>query len=119
MVIPGGRAPEYLRLDKQLIAIVQSFKDKPVASICHGQQSKSHQCSSSRLALTIAPVLVAADMLKEKKCTAYFALEPDVKVAGGHWDSSCPVDGAVVDGNLVTAVAWPGTLNSVIGDGGE
>ncbi|ELR19528.1 peptidase C56, PfpI, putative [Acanthamoeba castellanii str. Neff] len=91
LIIPGGRAPEYLRLDQQLLAIVQSFKDKPIASLCHGPQ-----------------ILVAAGLLKDKKCTAYTALEPDVKIAGGHWEGSCPVDGAVVDGNLVTAVAWPG-----------
>jgi hypothetical protein len=57
---------------------------------------------------------VAAGLLKDKKCTAYTALEPDVKIAGGHWEGSCPVDGAVVDGNLVTAVAWPGTTIHII-----
>ncbi len=55
-----------------------------------------------------ATVLIAAGMIAGKRCTAYTALEPDVVCAGGKWDKDCPVDGAVVDGNLVTGVAWPG-----------
>ncbi|KAL6054013.1 Protease [Balamuthia mandrillaris] len=91
LVVPGGRAPEFLRLNKEVIAVVQSFKDKPIASICHGLQ-----------------VLVTAGLVEGKKCTAYTALKPDLILAGANWDDSCPVDGAVVDGNLVTGVAWPG-----------
>lgn len=93
LVIPGGRMPEYARLNPRVIEIVRDFfkKDKPVAAICHGPQ-----------------ILVAADVLKGKKCTAYPALEPDVKMAGAEWvapDAAC--DNAVVDEKLVTAPAWP------------
>ena len=93
LVIPGGRAPEYLRLDPKVIEIVQSFKkaNKPIAAICHGPQ-----------------ILVAADVLKGKKCTAYPALKPDVIMAGGEWVEPTPgADNAVTDELLVTAPAWP------------
>lgn len=94
LVIPGGRAPEYLRLNPKVIDIVKAFDKagKPVAAICHGPQ-----------------ILVAADVLKGKKCTAYPALQPDVEMAGAEWvapDAAC--ENAVVDGNLITAAAWPG-----------
>src|SRR5512141_2775379 len=40
LVIPGGRAPEYLRLDKRVLDVVRHFSDakKPIAAICHGAQ---------------------------------------------------------------------------------
>lgn len=93
LVIPGGRAPEYLRLNPKVIEIVQAFEKagKPIAAICHGPQ-----------------ILVAADVLKGKKCTAYPALQPDVEMAGAEWvapDAACEC--AVVDRNLITAPAWP------------
>ncbi|MCG6860326.1 MAG: DJ-1/PfpI family protein [Chromatiaceae bacterium] len=93
LVIPGGRSPEYLRLNERLIEIVRQFAlaDKPIASICHGQQ-----------------ILAAAGVLEGKNATAYPAVKPDVERAGGHW---CEVNetfsNAQVDGNLVTAPAWP------------
>ena len=93
LVIPGGRAPEYLRLNSRVIEIVQHFAqtDKPIASICHGQQ-----------------ILVAAGVLEGRNATAYPAVRPDVERAGGCW---CEVNetfsNAYVDGNLVTAPAWP------------
>jgi len=93
LVIPGGRAPEYLRLNGRLIEIVRQFAaaDKPIASICHGQQ-----------------ILVAAGVLQGKNATAYPALKPDIERAGGRW---CEINetfsNAYVDGNLVTAAAWP------------
>jgi len=93
LVIPGGRAPEYLRLDPRVIEIVQEFAraDKPIASICHGQQ-----------------ILVAAGVLEGKNATAYPAVKPDIERAGGCW---CEVNetfsNAYVDGKLVTAPAWP------------
>lgn len=93
LVIPGGRAPEYLRLDPKVIEIVQYFdkSKKPIAAICHGPQ-----------------ILVAADVLKGKKATAYPAVKPDVIMAGAHWvEPSAGADNAVVDGMLVTAPAWP------------
>lgn len=91
LVIPGGRAPEYIRLNKKVLQIVKHFdkENKPIAAICHGPQ-----------------VLVAAGILKGRKCTAYPAVGPDVEAAGGEY-ISVDVDKAYVDGNLVTAPAWP------------
>ena len=92
LFITGGRAPEYIRLNPRVIEIVQEFfKDKkPVAAICHGPQ-----------------VLTAANVLKGYKATAYTAVGPDVTLAGGTY-VEVDADKAVVDGNLVTAPAWPG-----------
>lgn len=91
LVIPGGRAPEYLRLDAQVIALVQAFDaaGKPIAAICHGPQ-----------------LLAAAGVLKGKRCSAYPACRPEVELAGGLY-ADIPIDGAVTDGLLVTAPAWP------------
>ena len=91
LVIPGGRAPEYIRLNENVVRIVRHFAeaDKPIASICHGAQ-----------------VLAAAGVLKGKSCSAYPAVGPDVKIAGGEY-IDIPVDKAHRDGNLVTAPAWP------------
>lgn len=91
LVIPGGRAPEYIRLNQQVLEITRHFAqaNKPIAAICHGLQ-----------------LLAAADVLKGKSCTAYPACAPDVRSAGGIY-VQIPVDEAVVDGNLVTAPAWP------------
>lgn len=93
LVLPGGRAPEYLRLDPKVIEMVKYFDKagKPIAAICHGPQ-----------------ILVAADVLKGKKATAYPAVKPDVIMAGAEWVEPAPgADNAVVDGKLVTAPAWP------------
>jgi protease I len=91
LVIPGGRAPEYLRLNEDVLKIVRHFfeTNKPVAAICHGVQ-----------------ILTAAGVLDGKECTAYPAVAPEVKRAGGKW-VDVPVDKAHVHGNLVTAPAWP------------
>ncbi|MCB6184982.1 DJ-1/PfpI family protein [Leeia sp. TBRC 13508] len=91
LVIPGGRAPEYLRLNPKVIEMVQHFahENKPIAAICHGPQ-----------------LLAAAGVLKEKACSAYPACAPEVKAAGGSF-VDIPVDKAHIDGNLVTAPAWP------------
>jgi protease I len=91
LVIPGGRAPEYIRLDARVIEIVQHFgtANKPIAAICHGAQ-----------------LLAAAGVVEGKSCTAYPAVGPDVTAAGGNY-VEIPVDNAHVDGNLVTAPAWP------------
>eukprot|EP00262_Sarcandra_glabra_P006774 TRINITY_DN19325_c0_g1_i1.p1 TRINITY_DN19325_c0_g1~~TRINITY_DN19325_c0_g1_i1.p1 ORF type:complete len:388 (-),score=53.85 TRINITY_DN19325_c0_g1_i1:171-1334(-) len=93
LVIPGGRAPEYLALDEKVIAIVKHFMElgKPVASICHGQQ-----------------ILSAAGVLKGKKCTAYPAVKLNVVLAGATWLDPEPIDCCFTDGNLVTGAAWPG-----------
>lgn len=93
IVLPGGRAPEYLRLDPAVIEYIRHFdkSGKPIAAICHGPQ-----------------MLVAADALKGKKVTAYPALKPDVIMAGAEWVEPAPgADNVVVDGKLVTAPAWP------------
>ena len=91
LVIPGGRAPEYIRLNPRVLEIVRHFADadKPIAAICHGAQ-----------------VLAAAGVLGGLSCTAYPAVGPDVTLAGGTY-VDIPVDQAYVDGNLVTAPAWP------------
>jgi len=91
LVIPGGRAPEYIRLNEKVLDIVRHFakKKKPIAAICHGAQ-----------------VLAAAGVLDGKECSCYPAVGPDVTRAGGRY-ADIPVDKAHVDGNLVTAPAWP------------
>lgn len=91
LVIPGGRAPEYLRLNDRIIEIVQQFDkaQKPIAAVCHGAQ-----------------ILAAAGVLKGRECSAYPACGPDVKLAGGTY-MDIPVDQAHTQGNLVTAPAWP------------
>jgi protease I len=91
LVIPGGRAPEYIRLNSRVIEIVRHFaaSDKPIAAICHGAQ-----------------VLTAAGVLEGRHCSAYPAVGPDVERAGGRY-ANIGLDEARVDGNLVTAPAWP------------
>ena len=91
LVIPGGRAPEYIRLNPRVIEIVKHFAGaaKPIAAVCHGAQ-----------------VLAAAGVLEGRTCSAYPACGPDVTRAGATY-ADIPVDQAVVDGNLVTAPAWP------------
>jgi protease I len=91
LVIPGGRAPEYLRLNERVLEIVRHFAaaGKPIASICHGAQ-----------------ILSAAGVLEGRSCSAYPACGPEVTKAGGRY-MDIAVDDAHVDGNLVTAPAWP------------
>lgn len=91
LVIPGGRAPEYIRLNEVVLKMVRHFSQagKPIASICHGAQ-----------------LLAAAGVLEGKKCSAYPAVGPDVTRAGGTY-MDIPMDKAHVDGMLVTAPAWP------------
>ncbi len=90
LVVPGGRAPEYLRLNPKVLDIVRHFAHagKPIAALCHGPQ-----------------LLAAAGVLKGRKLNAYPACAPEVELAGGTY---VPVDffDAVVDGNLVTGPAW-------------
>ncbi len=93
LVVPGGRAPEYLRLTPRVLEIIQEFDaaKKPIAAICHGPQ-----------------LLVSAGILKGRTCMAYPAVKPDVLMAGGIWaDFNATFTNAVTDGNLVTAAAWP------------
>lgn len=91
LVIPGGRAPEYLRLNAKVLELVRHFftAKKPVAAICHGAQ-----------------LLAAAGVLEGRTCSAYPACRAEVEVAKGKY-AEIAIDGAVTDGNLVTAPAWP------------
>jgi len=90
LVIPGGRAPEYLRLDSRLLDVVRHFAkaNKPIAAICHGAQ-----------------ILTAADVVKGRKVSAYPAVGPEVTSAGGTFVNLGFAE-AVTDGNLVTGPAW-------------
>lgn len=91
LVLPGGRAPEYLRLDPRVLDMVRHFftGKKPVAAICHAIQ-----------------ILVTAGVLAGRSCTAYPAVGPDVTTCGGKFQQVA-IDKAFTDGNLVTAPAWP------------
>jgi protease I len=91
LVIPGGRAPEYLRLNPRILEIVRHFSSakKPIAAICHGAQ-----------------ILAAAGVLQGKRCSCYPAVGPEVTLSGGTFADVAMTD-AVVDGNLVTGPAWP------------
>ncbi|WP_375741522.1 DJ-1/PfpI family protein [Pseudomonas boanensis] len=91
LLIPGGRAPEYLRLNPKVLELVKAFDKagKPIAAVCHGAQ-----------------LLAAAGVLEGRECSAYPACAPEVRLAGGSY-VDIPVDGAHVQGNLVTAPAWP------------
>jgi protease I len=93
LVLPGGRAPEYLRLNERVLEIVRHFAaaEKPIAAICHGLQ-----------------ILVAAGVVEGRRCQAYPAVKPELVQAGAVWDEpTSGLDGACVDGNLITAPAWP------------
>ena len=93
LVIPGGRAPEYLRLNERVLEIVRSFdgKDKPIAAVCHGPQ-----------------ILAAAGVLKGRRCSCYPACGPEVTAGGGTYvEPAATMDSVHVDRNLVTAPAWP------------
>lgn len=91
LLIPGGRAPEYLRMDDKVLALVRHFAltDKPIAAICHGAQ-----------------LLAGAKVLEGRLCSAYPACRAEVELAGGRY-ADIAIDGAVTDRNLVTAPAWP------------
>ena len=91
LVISGGRAPEYLRLVDSVLVLVRHFftENKPVAAVCHGAQ-----------------ILTAAGVVKGRRVSAYPAVGPEVRLAGGEY-AEIPIDKAVTDGNLVTAPAWP------------
>ena len=90
LMIAGGRAPEYLRLDNRLIDIVRSFAaaNKPIAAICHAAQ-----------------ILAAADVIRGRKISGYSACAPEVRLAGAEFVDTAP-DRAIRDGNLVSGFAW-------------
>lgn len=91
LLIPGGRAPEYLRLNETILEWVRAFDKagKPIAAVCHGAQ-----------------LLAAAGVLEGRECSAYPACAPEVKLAGGTF-MEIEVTAAHTQGNLVTAPAWP------------
>lgn len=91
LMIAGGRAPEYLRLNPRVIEVVRQFArdGKPIAAICHGAQ-----------------LLAAADVIRGSRISAYPACAPEVRLAGGEY-ADIAVDRAVTDGNFITAPAWP------------
>jgi protease I len=91
LLIPGGRAPEYLRLNDTILEWIRMFdkSDKPIAAVCHGAQ-----------------LLAAAGILKGRECSAYPACAPEVRLAGGTF-MDIEVTAAHTEGNLVTAPAWP------------
>ena len=93
LVLPGGRAPEYLRLNPRVLEIVRHFAsaNKPIAAVCHGPQ-----------------ILAAAGILTQRSCSAYPTIQPEVELAGGKFVAASETfDNAHVDGTLVTAPAWP------------
>lgn len=91
LIIPGGRAPEYLRLNPKVIEMVQHFEHakKPIAALCHGAQ-----------------ILAAARVIEGKRVSAYPACAPEVQGAGGTY-AKVNMHEAVTDGNLVSGPAWP------------
>ncbi|WP_166819806.1 DJ-1/PfpI family protein [Thalassoroseus pseudoceratinae] len=95
LVVPGGRAPEYIRLNERVLEIVREFatEQKPIAAVCHGLQ-----------------VLSAAGVLKDRSCTAYPACRPEVTSGGGQF-VEVEIDASHIDANLVTAPAWPAHPN--------
>jgi protease I len=91
LMIAGGRAPEYLRLDKRVLDIVRAFAEekRPIAAICHAAQ-----------------ILAAADVIRGRRVSAYAACAPEVRMAGADYVET-PPEGAIRDGHLVTGFAWP------------
>lgn len=95
LVIPGGRAPEFLRLDEDILKVVRYFADNnlPIAAVCHGPQ-----------------LLTAAKVIKGYKISAYPAVKPEVEAAGAEY-VALESDQAITDRNFVTAPAWPAHVN--------
>jgi protease I len=91
LILPGGRAPEYLRLNPKVLEIIRYFAtaSKPIAALCHGAQ-----------------LLAAAKVISGKRVSAYPACAPEVELAGGTF-VPLEVTDAIADGNLVTGPAWP------------
>src|ERR1700704_2979561 len=91
LVISGGRAPEYLRLNTKVLDVVRHFasQNKPLAAVCHAAQ-----------------ILTAADVVRGRVISAYPAVAPEVRAAGGEY-ADIAIDKAVIDKNFVTAPAWP------------
>ena len=92
LYITGGRAPEYIRLNKKVLDYTRYFFERklPVAAICHGIQ-----------------ILTAAKVVSGRTLTCYAAVAPEVDLAGGIYKNIAPAE-AITDGNLTTSPAWPG-----------
>jgi len=84
LIIPGGRAPDRMRINKGLVRIVRDFyeRGKVIAAICHGPQ-----------------MLIEADVLRGKRATCWKSVATDLRNAGATFVNS-PV---VIDGNIVTS----------------
>lgn len=93
LIIPGGRAPEYLAMDESVVGLVKKFDDlkKPIASVCHGQL-----------------ILAAAGVVKGRKCTAYPAVKPALIAAGAHWVEPDTMAFCTSDENLITGATYEG-----------
>ena len=94
LVLPGGRSPEYLRLNARVLEIVREFAadNKPIGAICHGPQ-----------------ILTAAGVVNGYNCTCYPAVAPEIEQAGGTFAGvNASASNAVTDKNIVTTPAWPG-----------
>lgn len=87
MFISGGRAPEYIRYDQDLLNVtrVMMQENKPVASVCHGCE-----------------ILAAADVIRDRTVTTVAKCELDITFAGGKYVD----EEVVVDGNLVSSRVW-------------
>lgn len=84
LILPGGRAPERVRLEKKAVEIARYFfrEKRPVGAICHGVQT-----------------LISAGLMKGRKATCYIGIRDDLKLAGALYEDK----EVVVDGNLVTS----------------
>lgn len=91
LVIPGGRAPEYLAINSSVQSLVRKFSEsgKPIASVCHGQL-----------------ILAAAGLVRGRKCTAYSPVGPVLAAAGASWIEPESLAACVIDGNLITAATY-------------
>lgn len=93
LILPGGRAPEYLAINESVLSIVHKFQDsrKPIASMCHAQL-----------------ILAAAGAVQGRKCTAYPSVKPVLIAAGSHWVEAETLATCFADGNLITGVTYNG-----------
>jgi protease I len=84
LLLPGGKAPETIRTDKNALEIAKYFflKNKPVSAICHGPQT-----------------LISAGLMKGRHATCYKSVAEEMKGAGALYEDK----EVVVDGNLVTS----------------
>ena len=112
VMIPGGRSPEYLRVNARVLEIVRHFasQKKPIAAICHGPQVLAAAGHPHQDHAQAGPHLLLGRRcvgdLQGKNCSCYPGSAPEVTQAGGTF-VDLAMNEAVVDGNLVTGPAWP------------